>query len=72
MNKNGISWKKCMDVCTDRVKTMKLLCCELKKENSECSHSYCSHLLASKGMPSDFSSVLYDVIKLSFLSNQDS
>ena len=39
----------------------------IKKKNSECSISYYaihSHQLASKGMLSDFSSILYDVITI--------
>ena len=60
-----------MYVCIDGVKSMmgsiKVIVSRIKKENLERSNFHCSvhrHQLVSKGMPSDFSSVLVDVIKI--------
>ena len=59
--------KKCMDTCTDGIKSVTgpIKSRQLRK-NSERSNSHCAvyhHQLASKGIPSDFSSVSDDVIK---------
>ena len=63
--------EKKTDVCTDGAKSMtssiKGVVSQIKKENSECFNSYYAmlgHQLDSKGTPSDFSSVLDDVIKI--------
>ena len=71
MSENKVSWKKCLDVCTDGAKSMtgsiKGMVSRIKKENPECSNSHCAvhrHQLATKGMPPDLSNVLDDVIKI--------
>ena len=71
INENEILWKKCMDVCTDRVKSMmgsiKGVISLSKKRKFKCSNSHCAiycYQLVPKKMPSDFSNVLVDVIKI--------
>ncbi|XP_077972733.1 zinc finger BED domain-containing protein 5-like [Styela clava] len=71
MSENEITWGKCMDVCTDGAKSMtgsvKGVVTRIKQKNPECSSSHCAihrYQLVAKGMPSELTRVLDDVVKI--------
>lgn len=69
--KAGISWSKCVGLCTDGAKAMSGhlsgLGARIKKVAPECQSTHCvihREALASKGMPANLKSVLTDSVKV--------
>lgn len=72
LSKNGISWKKCVGICTDGAQAMfgKLtgLAARIGRVAPDCKSTHCAihrEALASKNMPQSLSKVLQEAVKVS-------